>query len=57
MEELKGVVAYADDILIIIGVNSRIMLEIKCNTAMEALHKWFIGNKLKISTEKTQYVL
>ena len=56
-KEVRGVVAYADDILIIIEGDSRRELENKSNSVIEVLNSWCNENKLKISTEKTTYML
>ena len=57
MEEVIEVVAYADDIVILIGGNSRNDLERKSNYAVNELNKWCHENKLKLSAEKNMYMV
>ena len=57
LNEVHGVVAYADDILILINGNTRAQLENKCNKVVQELDIWCVENKLKLSQEKTVYML
>ena len=56
-KDSAGVVAYADDVAILISANSRLELESKTQNIINTLEKWCTSNKLKISTEKTKYLL
>jgi hypothetical protein len=55
--DVSGVVAYADDIVIIVSADSRIELERKAGNAVSLLQNWCEENKLKISENKTKYIL
>ena len=57
MEETEEIIAYADDIVIIINGNSRREIERKTNTTLSVLETWCRLNKLKLSKEKTVYML
>ena len=57
MNEVDGVVAYADDIAIVVSGNSRRDLESRANKTLNVLNLWCHNNKLKISIEKSTYML
>ena len=57
MDQVGGVVAYADDIAFVIHGNSRNELENKTNQTLHELSSWCINNKLKLSNDKTTYML
>ena len=56
-QDTAGVVAYADDLAILISADSRRELELKSKNVITTLSKWCISNKLSISTDKTKYLL
>ena len=57
MQETDGVIAYADDIAIVISGNSRTELENKAKITLDNLQTWCKQNKLQLSKEKTVYML
>ena len=57
LQETDGVIAYADDIAVIIGGNLRTELENKARKILENLQEWCKLNKLQISEEKTVYMM
>ena len=57
IQETEGVIAYADDIAMVIGGNSRSEIELKAKQALKCLHEWCKQNKLQLSQEKTVYML
>lgn len=56
-EEVVGVVAYADDLMILVKGSSRRNLGYGCNRVLQQLHQWCQGVKLSIAPEKTTYML
>ena len=54
-KDTAGVVAYADDVAILVSANSRLELQTKAQNVMNTLEKWCSSNKLNISVEKTKY--
>lgn len=56
LNQVFGVVAYADDILIVIEGRSRAMLEANGNAALAALENWCDRVKLRLSPEKTTFM-
>ena len=50
---IRDVVAYADDVLVIVEANSRAQLEVRCRGAIEELLSWCNEAKMGISTSKT----
>ena len=57
IEETDGVIAYADDIAVVIGGNTRAELEQKAEKTLKTLQEWCERNKLQLSKEKTVYML
>lgn len=57
MQQLEGLVAFADDVLLIISGNSRLELETNSNQVMEKLSAWCKSVKLQLATNKTTYAL
>ena len=55
--DTAGVVAYADDLAILISADSRLDLEKKAKNVIKILTNWCTSNKLTVSTEKTKYLL
>lgn len=51
------VIVYADDIAIIIKVNTRIEIENLGNSVVQRLQKWYTTYKLKMLKKKTQAML
>ena len=57
LEDLAEVVAFADDILLIVGGGSRAVLERKATNIMSRLHTWCTEVKLSLAPHKTTYML
>ena len=57
MDQIGGVVAYADDIAFVVHGNNRNELESKTNQILCELDIWCKNNKLNLSKEKTTYML
>ena len=54
---IKAVIAYADDLLLLVEGNNRTQLETKCCRAMAVVDSWSKAAKLKIPTQKTTFSL
>lgn len=57
LEELTDVVAFADDILLIVGGRSRAVIEEKATRVLHLLNTWCTGVKLTLAPHKTTYML
>ena len=57
MREVHSVIAYADDIAILVEADSRKEIEDKTRIIMIRVKQWCDNNKLTISTEKTKYII
>jgi hypothetical protein len=56
MPEYCELTAYADDLLLLIGANSRNEIEEKAETALSTLNEWGISIKLNFAPHKTQAI-
>jgi len=57
MREVHSVIAYTDDIAILVEEDSRKEIEDKTRIIMIRVKQWCDNNKLTISTEKTKYII
>ena len=50
-------VAYADDLIVLVAANSRILLETAAQRAVDLVASWCGENHLRLSTQKTEQIL
>lgn len=57
LEEVRDIIAYADDVMILVEGDSRKEIERNINKFLKKADLWCTKNKLKISLHKTNYIL